>query len=431
MPAVASYPRPNGILVPTCLAQAGCARPEGEGAPGAAQVVAWLRRSRRRLPAALLALELPEPRVLLSSWVIGQRTRGSLERLLDTQGGPVPRCLGDYLEAPWMGLHAIVDLLAAREEREAAAAPAAEAPRPPEPLRLVAVAGPESDVERLSAVIRDALPATPADVLKVIRAAGLAAREAKLDDLVRLYREHDTQAPFRVVRRAGATVLVAPEHLAAAEALLRGAAHYVFNWGLGTLNAVVSRLRALAARPLEPAAAARILAAIPRFRWLDPDAGWFSFASSGSRLRAALRKIFSLTDRVLLGDLRAALAKQIELLATVPGEAIETYLAEIAGCEIAEGWVSARAARKLDAAVPLGKGEEALVDLLRTHGGEISTRALRALAKRQGLAAPALLRLVRTSPLLLERGGRLRLVGEPRTAFSPRPRLAPAARAAA
>src|SRR5271154_6900336 len=83
------YPRVSGVLVPSSLRQAGCAV-DGPTSPDnrshtADEVVAWLHRSQRRLPAALLDSALPTPDIILKSWVIGSRTRGSLERLLSTR----------------------------------------------------------------------------------------------------------------------------------------------------------------------------------------------------------------------------------------------------------------------------------------------------------------------------------------------------------
>ncbi len=359
MQAAASYPRAGGVVVPSCLVRAGLA---------GAEVVAWLRRSHRRLPADLLTLELADPATILRSWVIGQRTRGSLERLLGCPDGASARTVGDYLAAPWLGMHGLVDLLAAREEQELAAPKRAEAPIPPP------------------------APAPPVGVL----------------------------------RRGGAAVVMARDELASAEALVNGATQFVFHWGMCSLNALVSRIHVLTGQPLSVATAERILTTMPRFRWLDQGSGWFSFAGSGSRLRQSLDKIFALTERVLLRDLRVALAKQIELLATVPIDALETYLAAVAGCDVADGWVCAPRSNET---VPLGGDEGAIVAMLESKGGELATRSLREQARRRGLRAPAVLRLLRTSPLVLERAGRLRLVGSPRQRRSaqalpaaPRPR---------
>jgi hypothetical protein len=298
---------------------------------------------------------------------VGQRTRGALERLLCTPGGAATRTVGDYLAAPWLGMHGLVDLLAAREERELEAVRAADRAPAPERKPILVVAAP------------------------------------------------DVGTPSRVLRRGGATVRVAPEQLASAEAVLTGAAHCVLNWGLCTIDAVVSRLRALTDRPLLSTEAARILGALPRFRWLDREAGWFSLAGTKSRLTLALRKIFAVTDRVLLRDLRAALSKQVELVGAAPPEVIETYLSEIAGCAISDGWVSAR---KSSGAVSIGRDERTIVAMVQDRGGDISTASLRKLVKRVGLSARTFLRVVRTSPLLLERGGRLRMIGAPRPAFA-------------
>jgi hypothetical protein len=293
---------------------------------------------------------------------VGQRTRGSLERLLSTPGGAATRTLGDYLAAPWLGLHGVVDLLAAREELDARTAP----------------------------------PSGPAARPIVVVAA------------------RDIDAPSRLLRRGGANVRVAPEQVAAGEALVTGAVDCVRNWGLCTIDAVVSRLRALTDHPLARTDAARILEALPGFRWLDEDSGWFSFAGSNSRPRLALSKIFAVAERVLLRDLRAALSKQVALFATAPQHVVEAYLRKIAGCEIRDGWVGARTA---GVPVPLGRDERTIVAMIEDHGGEISARALRERATRGGLSARTLLRVLRASPLVLEGGGRLRTIGAPRPAF--------------
>jgi hypothetical protein len=359
--AAASYPRHSGVVLPSALERAGCASRD------AAEIVAWLRRSHRRLPTELLSLELAEPRVILSSWIVGQRTRGSLERLLCAPDGKSNRTFGDYLAAPWLGIHGLVDLLAAREEQEHEASRAA-----------------------------DVAPGFAPEPIEVISAPGL-------------------EAPSRVLRRGGANVRVAPERVASAEALVTGAVDCVRNWGLCTIDAVVSRLRALTDQPLGMTEAARILGTLPGFRWLDRDSGWFTVATSNSRPRAALRKIFAVTERVLLRDLRAALSKQAEVFATAPADVVETYLAEIAGCEIWDGWVSVRTAGPAE---PLGRDERTIVAMVADHAAEIAVRSLRVRAKRLGLSARTVLRVLRTSPLVVERGGRLRLVGQPRPEFA-------------
>jgi hypothetical protein len=411
MPSTASYPRPSGVLVPASLAEAGCPVVPGafdsrDRERAAGEVVAWMRRSLRRLPPQLLETELPEPATILKSWTIGQRTRGSLERIMSAGKGTAKRCVRDYVRASRMGPHGLVDMLSAREE---ALAPP-PSPRLDDPTAKSALEG-AARVDELSAAIRSLLPMSAADLGKALVAAGLTTRALSFEDVVDALKEAGLPTPFRVVRRAGATVLVAPENLAAAETLLTSAVHFVFHWGLCTTRALVARLQALTTVSFDDAAVGRVLTSIPQFRWLDEESGWFSFIGPGSRASLAIRKVFAVTARVSCRDLRLALSKQIEAFSDVPERALEAYLFDVAGCAVVDGWVEPRA--PLDPA-PLGYSERALVELLRRHGGDVATNSLRDEACQLGVTVSTARRLLRTSPLLIETAGRLRLVGVPR-----------------
>jgi len=84
--------------------------------------------------------------------------------------------------------------------------------------------------------------------------------------------------------------------------------------------------------------------ALPRLRWLDEGADWFSFTGERSRLRRAVRKILAVADRVLFADLRSALAKGRSYLLHAPLRALERYLSDLADCEVDgdQEWVRLR-----------------------------------------------------------------------------------------
>jgi hypothetical protein len=424
-----SYPRVSGVLVPSSLRQAGyridgLASPEGR-AQTAGDVVAWVRRTQRRLPAALLDSALPPPDIILKSWVIGSRTRGSLERILGTPAAAKMQRVRDYVGVKKLGVHGLVDLLAAREEQGAGSLPPRSADHGFALMSTPQVTvAPASRLDVLSASIRGQLPLRPSELPGALAASGFADERLSLDVVVRFYRQAKVPVPFRVVRRGGATVLVAPESLGAAEALLANAAHYVFNWGVCTVRTLLERLQALQGVSIETRDATRILTAIPRFRWLDETAGWFSFAEYGTRLSVAVRKVFAIAERVRLEDLSRALTKAVELLATVPRRAIATYLSEVVGCEIFDGWVRPPATL---ARAPLERSELALVEVLQQSGGEATMSALRKQASAVGVTVRILRHVTRTSPLMLMSSGSLRLVGVARPRLVPERRRAAAA----
>jgi len=416
MPTSSNYPRPSGTLIPMALRRVGCAGPvdgpddAATRHAAAAATLAWVKRSFRRLPPALLAIDLPSPATILQTWVIGQRTRGALDGMLSTPDGRAARTVAAYLRAARLGPHALVDLLAAREESQGPQRPTSGRRRLGRSVRQVQALDLAGRSDHVSAVIRGLLPLSPSELGAALVAAGVVAAALRFDDVVQAYKERDVPVPFRLVRRGGATVLVAPESISSTEALLSNAAHLVFNWGACTVNALVGRLQALTTLPLGIQAAARILRTIPRFRWLDEASGWFSFTGVNNRLGVAVRKIFAVAERVSLDDLSVALGKQIGLVASIPVRAIEAYLRDVVGCDIDDGWVRPRAPL---APAALGPSERALVEVLRQSGGHIATSTLRERTVRSGLTTTTLRHLLRTSPLLIEVAGSLRLIGAP------------------
>jgi hypothetical protein len=409
-----SYPRCDGVVAPAILARAGCPittdpRDPEERARAAAEIVRWVGRPLRRLPDEVLDAGLPDPGVILRSWPLGPRTRGVVARLGNAGGARAWR-VRDLIGAARLGPAALVDLLAACEEHQlvATVAPA----RAPESVTAHAVdlASPSiaSRLMDLAALVRGRLPLRPEELADLLISSGLSAERLAIDDVVRLFRDWQLPVPFRTVRRGGATVLVPPASLASAEALVTTASHLVFHWGLCTLSSVVKRIRSLALADLGAGAAARVLASIPRFRWLDERSGWFSFVGYSSRVRVAIRKIFSVASRVSLADLSLVLAKRVRALATAPRAAVETYLSEIAGCEIEGDWVKPRASL---VPAPLAGTERTIVEVFRRSGGRLSREALRRDAVASGVNLAAVRHFIRTSPLVIARARELHLVG--------------------
>jgi uncharacterized membrane protein len=329
---------------------------------------------------------------------------------LGTAGGFDAWRIRDLIGAARLGPTALVDLLAAREENQRSATPAlAYLPAAVSPRGLERVSTPiASRLADFAALVRGRLPLRPDELGDLLISSGLSAARLTVDEVLRLFRDWQLPVPFRTVRRGGAAVLVPPASLASAEALVTTASHLVFHWGLCTLNSVVGRIRSLALADLGAGAAARVLASIPRFRWLDEPSGWFSFVGYSSRVRIAIRKVFSVASRVPLRDLSAALGKRVKALATAPRAAVESYLSEIAGCEIEGDWVKPRASL---IPAPLAGTERAIVEVFRHSGGRVTREVLRRDALAAGVKLAAVRHFIRTSPLVIARSRELQLVG--------------------
>jgi hypothetical protein len=240
-----------------------------------------------------------------------------------------------------------------------------------------------------------------------------------LVNLARLYQARGQRVPFRILRRAGMTIAVASDMHAAAAAVIRSVLHMVENWGIVTTEAVAARAETLASSVVSVEVARRTLAALPRTCWLDgPDQKWLSLRGRAGHVGIAIRKVFSVSARVQLHELRTALSKAAPALLDVPKKALERYLVEIAGCTVDGTLVRRLNPLPISA---LSRGEAILVSLVETAGDDIELSVLRRRSLDASLPDTTLGRLLRLSPLVLPGAGdRIRVIGERAPGGGPR-----------
>src|SRR5262249_13929560 len=137
---------------------------------------------------------------------------------------------------------------------------------------------------------------------------------------------------------------------------------------------------------------------------------WFSFAGYASGLELAVRKVFTVTARVALGELKAALAKSLPGLEEAPPAALASHLTGQAGCTMDGELVRhAGGLRPRPAVTP---PEAALVRILDAAGGELDVEELRARGRAAALPKTTVRRVLELSPLFLDGPpGRVRLIG--------------------
>jgi hypothetical protein len=400
----AAYPRSYGVLVPRVLILAGCpaSTPALRPQVVAKQTAAWLVRSRRSFSNGLLDLPFPSPEVILRDWRVGRRTQGALARITKAPSSPTGWRFRDYLNVPRLGSSSVIDLLAAHEEHEQSSseANAATVTAPIDHL--------SSNLDEIAAAITVALPCRPDTLSAALAATRLAPRTIRLDQIARAFHDNDRPPPFRVVRRATATLVVGRTAVTSTETLVSEAGKFIFHWGICTVGILLKRLRSLRSGGMNPVAATRILAALPRVRWLDEASEWFSMVGFNSRVQIAIAKIFGVVDRIPIRELTLGLAKRLKILLEVPEPAMERYLCEVAHCRVEGRWV-----RPGPEFVPaaLEHGEDVVVDLIRRSGGAVARASLRALAHQAGLNLAVLHDILRSSPLFDADRAQVRLIG--------------------
>jgi hypothetical protein len=393
-------------------------------------VVDWVARvPHDRLPRQVLEAEVPDPKTVLASFVLDDRTRNVLERSWPF-GRPgyqpgshrEPWTVSRYLEMPRFGPHCMVDLLAARAE----AAGDDPAARPPPGVTTGVLSTKRSDpklpvcptwlpIEEVSAFLLQSLPLSGDEIGQHFLREGIAQRPISLTELARAYRIAGEVPPFRSVR-CGATEIAVPASMhGIAHAIAATARRFVSWWGLAAVQSVETRarVRVQALRSFQDPVGfpRRMLASCQGLVWLDDAKEWFSFRDSSSPLSDAVKKAFTVSNWVEVAQLRSVVVKLQPRLAQLPACAIERYLSEIVGCRIAGPWCSLLQ----PSSIPPATGpERELVDFLNRAGGKLSVVVLKGRVERSGISQIILRRLLKSSPLfVVSRGGFVQLVGHP------------------
>jgi hypothetical protein len=346
-------------------------------------------------------LAFPSPKTILREWRISRQTQDALTGLTTTPSTPGDWRFRDYLGFTRLGTASLIDLLAAHEEQAI--------PDPSTQGTRASVHHLVSDLNEVAAAISQALPCRPDYLSAVLAGAGLAPRTIHFDQIVRAFHDSKRSPPFRVVRRANATLVVARTAVTSTETLVSQAGKLVSYWGICTVGNLMKRLRSFKRGGIDSAAAVRILAAIPTVRWLDEAFEWFSMENLNGRVQIAIAKIFGVVDRITMHELTRGLAKRLKIVRAVPEPVMERYLREVAHCRVDGGWV--RGAPELVPAA-LEPSEDVVIGLLLRNGGALARASLRALAYEAGLKLTAIYDIFRSSPLLNADRTLVRLVGE-------------------
>ncbi|HXI55251.1 MAG TPA: hypothetical protein VNO55_04295, partial [Polyangia bacterium] len=203
---------------------------------------------------------------------------------------------------------------------------------------------PLARLDAISTLLRSAMPVSASQLNRLLLEQGLTRKPVSVVALLSEYARAELTPPFRILRAQGVEILVSPGSVDLSARIVSTTAHCIADWGLTSIEVVADRVRAAEGSLASEDRVRRLLMALPRLRWLDEGADWFSFTGERSRLRRAVRKILAVADRVLFADLRSALAKGRSYLLHAPLRALERYLSDLADCEVDgdQEWVRLR-----------------------------------------------------------------------------------------
>jgi len=272
------------------------------------------------------------------------------------------------------------------------------------PVRLVHMGA-------VSMLLSDRLPLGEADIASLLVGEGLVPAPLDLPALARLYRAGGDEVPFQIVRCGGMTIAVRPGAGPLASQIGSVALRMALYWGLASVPAVAQRASAMTSAAIGEETTCRLLAAMPRVRWLDDERRhWFSVAGEAGRMEAALRKIFAVAPEVPLDELRAALARALPGAYEAPRRIFARCLVELGHCAIDAGEIARR--DEPDRSSALSSQEALLVELLRQAGGQENAAALRQRALAARVPKTTVNQMLRQSPLFVPvEPAAIRLIG--------------------
>jgi len=293
-------------------------------------------------------------------------------------------------------------------------------PAPPRPrsarARAAAPARRLVSVGALGPFLTERLPIGEAAAAASLVAAGLLPAPLSLAEMARLFRAAGAPVPFDIARTAGAAIAVPRGARGLMTQIGSVAVRMVAYWGLASVRGVAERISALVGSTTSERVVGRVLAAMPRVRWLDgEERSWFSLDGDTGRFEVALRKIFAVAGAVPLDELRQALSRALPGAYEAPWRAFERCLVVTGGCNVDDGVVRrATPATAAAAQGALSPQEAALVDLIRGAGGVIDAALLRRRAPTTGVPKTTVNQLLRLSPLFVPiAAASFRLVGRP------------------
>jgi hypothetical protein len=273
----------------------------------------------------------------------------------------------------------------------------AAAPRK-KPVRLVHMGA-------VSLLLGDRLPMADADIAALLVEQGVVPAPLDLPALARLYRAGGHEVPFQIIRCGGMAIAVDKGTGPLATQIGSTAIRMALYWGLASVRAVAERASAMTSSAVSEETAHRLLAAMPRVRWLDDERRrWFTVTGEAGRLEQAIRKIFAVAPAVPLDELRAALARALPGAHEAPRRIFSRCLVELGFGAIDADGAQGEVVRRADGAEPhdptaLTPQEARMVELLAEAGGRQNATLLR----QRGLAAripkTTINQMLRQSPL--------------------------------
>jgi len=260
-------------------------------------------------------------------------------------------------------------------------------------------------------------PGFAGDIERELASAGLSTRPFRIEGIIRAAELFAGTVPFSLTETEKARLVhsLSPQAL---DAIIKVARRAVERRGLATLDTVSAELREVAPEAAASRLIADVLNGAENIRWLDVSAGWFWLPDvPRNPLVRRVRKILSVANPVRAAELCAGVARESSLRSYSPPTAVLLELCrQIPGLRVCGE--SIQADPGISPHEVLGELEEAIVDILASHGGVMRRADLCTICRERGLKRSSFYSALSHSPVIAPYpAGLLGLIG---TEIAPR-----------
>jgi len=178
-------------------------------------------------------------------------------------------------------------------------------------------------LDRALAFIAERLPTSRGKLQAEFDAARFSACRLPLETVQEAARFLSRRPQFAIVTVGDSQLAVEPDSVHIPRAILQAARRAVLSYGAATIHDVVMELSRQFAVNVGRSLVAETLQVLPDLQWLDEERGWFQLVSLPQYgLPNMIEKILSVTGRIKVSSLRAAIARYRRTGRKVPPRAV-------------------------------------------------------------------------------------------------------------
>lgn len=231
-------------------------------------------------------------------------------------------------------------------------------------------------------------PCTAASVETCLRSEEVLEPTTTLESVLQVLDLGGMQHQLKVTGTGSGRLLVKEDHANLADRIRSEALKRLWRIGAYRMDSLIEDLPSSVTQHANSLMVTAVITSIPGFQWLDDSQSWFWIRREKPiRLQRKIRRVLSVAPVIAIGELRAALRRDIRQYAVPPSRILTELCCQLENCVVEAGVVSSLCPEPAHAVL---KGKELeIVQLLMQHGPVCSRKSLQELATASGIGLPS------------------------------------------